>query len=431
VNTVLALIDRLATDSEARVLAVAPPTADISLYDLFGTLAAGGTVCYAPELDLADVAGWAKAAEKYDATTWSSAPTLFEAVIGHALQHPCPGLRSLRVAILHGEQPSPLLPERAWAVAPGLRIENLYGAAEASICSVSHQVAAEPPWPAIRRGRPITNQRCYVLDDRMNLCPVGVPGRIALGGLGVGPGYLGLPAVTAERFVPDPYAATAGERLYLTGDIGSWLPDGTLRYVGSLGHKAGAGLAALAEEVTGELLRHRAVHGAVTLPGGQGETGLVSYVASDVSAGQLKFYLTERLPRDLVPELMRLPALPLTGNGRVDLAALPQPGVTRAPYVAPRNPLEAELIDLSAELLEIEQVGMHDNFFKLGGHSLLLAELTGLIANQFEVDITLQDMFTASNFEEIAHFILSAQLANVDASEYAAMIADPATGQEH
>jgi non-ribosomal peptide synthetase component F/acyl carrier protein len=432
VNTVLALNQRLAVDSRTRLLAVAPPSTCSSVYDLFGPLAAGGAACYAPELDLSDLAGWVRAVQEHEATMWSSAPTLFDGVVDNALEHSGAGMRSLSVALLYGERPPTALPQRTAEVAPGLRIEHLYSVAEASICWVSTELAASPeqPRPTVGGTSTIGDQRCHVLDGQLNPCPAGVPGQIAIGGPGVGPGYLGSPGLTAQRFVPDPFSPV-GERLYLTGDLGFLRPDGSLRYLGNLDHQPEAGLGVLALQVTEEVRRHPAVRQAVTLVSGRGAGALVSYVAGDITADQLSFYLAERLPRDIWPKVVKVPAWPLTGNGRTDLNALAQPGAARAFYVAPSNPLEDELIAMSTELLEAEQIGMHDNFFRLGGHSLQLAQLAGLITDHFEVEIPLQDLFEADNFEAMAHLILNAQLVGVDADEYAAIIADLAAGQEN
>ncbi|HEX6202939.1 MAG TPA: amino acid adenylation domain-containing protein, partial [Thermoanaerobaculia bacterium] len=278
---------------------------------------------------------------------------------------------------------------RPWRrAAPATRVINEYGPTETVVGCVVHEVEAEPPAGAVAIGRPIDNTRAYVLDATLRLVPGGLPGELFLAGAGVARGYLGRPALTAERFLPDPFAATPGERMYRSGDVVRQRADGALVYLGRgdrqakvRGHRVEPG------EVEAALRRLPGVREAAALVRGDGgEAALVAWVVLDPPAADadgeaavldgLRRGLAAALPEAMVPAaLVALPEMPLTGNGKVDLARLPAPGPARQPgerpVLPPRDVAELRLVALWEELLEVSPVGVEDDFFDLGGHSLL------------------------------------------------------------
>jgi hypothetical protein len=257
---------------------------------------------------------------------------------------------------------------------------------------------------------------------------VGVPGELYLGGVQVGRGYWRRPGLTAQRFVPDPFGI-AGARLYRTGDRVRQAPDGSIEYLGRLdfqvkvrGHRIELG------EIEAALVTHPGVAAATVVAHGQADaTRLVAYwvgtsdAAPDVEA--LRAHLQTRLPAHMVPALwQRLAALPLTPSGKVDRRALPAPDAARpelgSAYVAPRTPTEATLAAMWAEILEVAQIGVHDNFFALGGHSLLATQVVSRIRSRFEIDLPLRELFETTTVALLASR-LDARLESRDESSLA------------
>ncbi|HEX7186487.1 MAG TPA: amino acid adenylation domain-containing protein, partial [Thermoanaerobaculia bacterium] len=288
---------------------------------------------------------------------------------------------ALRRALCGGEA---LLPDLAARLLPRTEeLWNVYGPTETTVWSTVLRVEGEPGG-MVSIGRPIANTRVQVLDSHMRPCPLGIPGELWIGGLGVARGYLDRPELTADRFVPDPFSASPGARLYRTGDLARVLPDGRLDFLGRAdqqvkirGHRIELG------EIEAALSLHPAVaQAAVVARDDWGDRRLVAYVApvpgEDPRPESLRAFLRERLPEHMEPAaFVTLPSLPLTPNRKVDRKALPAPEMTAAAgaYVAPRNSLEEILAHVWAEVLRIERAGIDDDFFALGGHSLLAARI--------------------------------------------------------
>ncbi|RKG86188.1 non-ribosomal peptide synthetase, partial [Corallococcus sp. CA053C] len=256
------------------------------------------------------------------------------------------------------------------------------------------------------------NARLYVLDALLRPLPVGLPGELFVGGPGVARGYLGRPDLTAERFVPHPFASSPGERLYRTGDRVRWLPSGSLEFLGRLDSQVKLrGFRIEPAEVSSLLREHPSVLDAFTLlredtPGVQ---RLVAYVVPRDEAPEdssLRAMLKARLPEYMVPAaFVFLDLLPLTSNGKLDPRALPVPGLSPAwasVQVPPRNTVEELLVGMWAELLGVERVGIHDDFFDLGGHSLSATQLVARIRAVFDVDVSLQELFDLTTVARLA-----------------------------
>jgi hypothetical protein len=235
--------------------------------------------------------------------------------------------------------------------------------------------------------------------------PAGVAGELYLAGGGLARGYLNRPELTAERFVPDPFAVSSG-RLYRTGDLARWRPDGTLEFLGRIDHQVKIrGFRIELGEIEEQLLRHGGVREAVVMAREDrpGEKRLVAYVAGegeDLRPEALAAWLGERLPAHMVPgAFVVLTALPRTPNGKVDRKELPRPepaqGISGGGFVAPESAEERSLAAIWSEVLGIEKVGVHDDFFRLGGHSLLAAQVIARLRRDFQVDLPLRSLFQA------------------------------------
>ncbi|HEX8273687.1 MAG TPA: amino acid adenylation domain-containing protein [Longimicrobiaceae bacterium] len=292
----------------------------------------------------------------------------------------------IRTLVVGGEDlPAALARSVVEASGGRLEIHNEYGPTEAAVGCTIHRFDPErDARPSVPVGRPIDNMRALVLDGRGEPAPVGVPGELYVGGAGLARGYAGRPALTAGRFVPDPFGAEPGGRLYRTGDRARRLDDGTLEFLGRLDEQVKVrGFRVEPGEVEARLREHAAVREAVVTAREDvpGDRRLVAYWVGGkgVEAETLRAHLAGRLPAYMVPAAyVRLEALPLTPSGKTDRAALPAPddgARARRPYEAPRGEVETALGAVWAEVLGVERVGRLDNFFELGGHSLLAVRL--------------------------------------------------------
>jgi amino acid adenylation domain-containing protein len=309
-----------------------------------------------------------------------------------------------------GETVSVAHARRALELYPELRLVNGYGPSETTVFAAAFPVPAGFGGPSLPLGRPVGDRRVYLLDPRLGAVPQGVRGELCIGGPAVARGYLGRPELTAERFVPDPFSGEPGARLYRSGDLARWRPDGLLELVGRTDFQAKIrGFRVEPGEVEARLAAHPAVREAVVLVREDvpGEKRLVGYVVADdgaVRAAELKEHLAARLPEYLVPSaLVVLDGFPLTPNGKVDRRALPAPEVDdAAEHVAPRTPTEEILAGIWADVLRRERVGVTEDFFSLGGHSLLATQVVSRAAASLGVEIPLRALFEAPTVAGLA-----------------------------
>ena len=302
---------------------------------------------------------------------------------------------------------------------------NNYGPTEGTVVSTSGVVAvdssANQP-PSI--GRPIDGVEIYILDDRQQPVSEGRAGEIYIGGAGLARGYRNRPDLTAERFIANPLRAEAGARLYRTGDLARWLPDGQIAFLGRVDEQVKIrGYRVEPSEIATVLGQHPAVRTSVVIAREdvRGEKELVAYVVlspgAKLNAGELRTHLRKRLPDYMVPaEFVAIESVPLTANGKIDRAALPSSNGNRnsEAYVGPRTAVEEELVRILAPLLKLERVGVNDNFFLLGGHSLLGTQLIARISETFGVDLTLLKLFDHPTVAEMSVEIEDLILARVE-----------------
>ncbi|WP_329582824.1 non-ribosomal peptide synthetase [Streptomyces sp. NBC_01361] len=323
------------------------------------------------------------------------APNLVVEAVAEAAAEAGRTLPHLTDILQGGEALTPTERMRDFAYAVlGRRLHNVYGPAETHAVT-THTLPADPAnWPqAVPIGRPVDHDRVYVLDSALRPVPPGVTGELYLAGAGIARGYLGQPALTAARFVADPYGA-AGTRMYRTGDLGRWNADGQLEFAGRIDHQVKIrGFRVEPGEVEAALTAHPHIVQAAALPHGD---RLVAYVVTREGAdlGDVRAHLAARLPDFMVPSAYTvLDALPLTPNGKLDRAALPAPDAPDAAGRAPRSPREEILCGLFAEVLGTGQISIDDNFFDLGGHSLLATRLLSRVRTVLGAEVSLRDLF--------------------------------------
>lgn len=383
---------------EHRVVQFSSLNFDASIFEIVMAWRVGATLCLGKAESLLPGEPLLEFLQKYRVTNITIPPSALMALPAAEL----PDLHTIAVA---GEPCPPDLVAR-WA--EGRRFFNLYGPTETTIWATATECfdsAAPPPI-----GRPIANTTLYVVDGNLQLAPVGVAGELLIGGVGLARGYLNRPALTAERFIPDPFGREPGARLYRTGDKVRWLPDGSLEFLGRLDHQVKLrGFRIELGEIETILSQHPAVRDTVVVV--REEAGRRQLVAYCVAAGQpdvsdLRAFCKQHLPDYMIPAaFVLLDTLPLSPSGKVDRQALPSPTAGRLELkgarVAPRNATETLLAEIWAHLLRVENVGIHDNFFELGGDSIQSVQIAAA-ATQAGLRVTSRQIFEHQTIAELA-----------------------------
>jgi acyl-coenzyme A synthetase/AMP-(fatty) acid ligase len=401
------------------VLQKTPFSFDVSVWEFFWPLMTGARLVVARPEGHRDPAYLAEVIERERVTTVHFVPSMLSAFLDGADAGRC---ASLRRVVCSGEALSAELAARFHARMPSsTELHNLYGPTEAAVDVTYHPCVRDDARRTVPIGRPVANTQVHVLEPSGEPAPVGVPGELHIGGVQVGLGYLGRPALTAERFVPDPFSPIPGARLYRTGDRARWTAEGAVEYLGRLDFQVKVrGLRIELGEIEAALVAHPSVRAAVVAlrAGPAGDPLLVAYVVADgggADADALREHLKRSLPEYMVPAaFVPLEALPLSPNGKLDRRALPDPdfAANARAYVAPRTPVERVVAGIWAELLKAERVGVEDDFFALGGHSLLAVQAAARAREAFGVEIPLGYVFSRPTVAGLS----------------AALATDPATG---
>ncbi len=402
----------------SRVLQFASQSFDACGFEMVMAFMPGATLVLAPSTP----ERWSgEAMSAYMAQQGVTHATLPPALLAQMPLHvPLPALRTL---VLAGEAPNPVL-VAAWA--KGRQVFNAYGPTETTVWASAHR-CSENASAVVPIGRPIANTRMYLLDDQMRPVPCGASGEIYIGGAGVTRGYLNRPELTAERFVPDPFGGEPAAHLYRTGDLGRSLPDGSIVFLGRNDFQVKLrGFRIELGEIEARLAEHSAIREAVVVDreDAAGERQLVAYYtevepgddldwnqvfanilggdgpdegdAAKQMAKQLRAHLAVRLPDYMVPSAyVKLPAIPLTPNGKLDRKALPNPdgsAVANQRYEAPQGQTEVIVARVWTDVLKIERIGRHDNVFDLGAHSMLLPAVVGMLRRD-DFRINVMDIF--------------------------------------
>ncbi len=413
-NHLWAKVHSLHLHPDTRLAQTAAISFDISLWQLLTPLLVGAQVHLLPDSLLLDPLALLQQVQQAGISVLEIVPSLLRALLDTLTLQPVPPLPSLQWLVLTGEALAPVLCEQWQRLYPQVRLLNAYGPTECSDDVTQHPIPSPLPAHLLHMpiGRPLPNTTMYILDQYDQPAPVGVAGELFVGGMGVGRGYLGNAPLTAERFLPDPYSDTPGARFYKTGDLARYLPDGTIEFLGRTdtqvkvnGHRIEL------REIEAVLEQHPCVQSAVVLAqeNNFGRMSLVAYLVPtppmEPERAEIRRFLQTRLPSYMLPSIfVFLPTLPTTANGKIDRRALP-PAIGGQPagssFVAPRTSIEEKLASIWSEVLRVERVSVEDNFFALGGDSILSIQIAAH-ANQAGIRISLKQIFECQTIAALA-----------------------------
>jgi natural product biosynthesis luciferase-like monooxygenase protein/amino acid adenylation domain-containing protein len=394
---------------EETFLLIAPISFDASTLEVWGPLLFGGRLVIFPAQSPSDLELLGQVLQRHGVTTLHLTAGLFSQVVDLRPEL----LRGVRQLLTGGDVVSAPHVRR---VVEGMSIPvtACYGPTESTLFTSTHRMTeAVQVGATIPIGSPIANTQVYVLDASLQPLPPGLPGELFIGGDGLARGYLSRPDLTAERFIPHPFSATPGERLYRTGDKARWKPDGVLEFLGRIDTQVKVrGYRIELAEVEAALLAYPGVREAVAVVRQEdsGDKRLVAYVTGDgqpLPPSELRAHVQQRLPEYMVPSaVVHLGVLPLTAQGKVDRKALPTPNEARPEavkeYLAPRTPTETLLASVWAQLLGVARVGVQDNFFELGGHSLLATQLVARVRAAVQLELPLRELFALPTLAALA-----------------------------
>jgi amino acid adenylation domain-containing protein len=413
-NTILDINQRFEVGPQDRILAVSRLSFDLSVYDVFGLLAAGGTIVM-PAADLAyDANHWAELIREERVTIWDTVPALLQLLVDQAGKPEFLG-DSLRLAMMSGDWIPLGLPDQIRRILPRVNVVSLGGATEASIWSILFPIGkVDPNWKSVPYGKAMRNQSFHVMNRDLAPCPTWVPGQLYIGGVGLAKGYLHDEQKTNASFIVNP---VNGERLYRTGDLGRFLPDGNIEFLGREDFQVKVqGYRIELGEIEARLQEYPGVDLCVVIvrEDTPREKRLVGYVVAkpgmSIDSAEVREHLRTKLPEYMVPAaIITLDRFPLTPNGKVDRKALPAPARSSAeagstPAVS-RDSLDLQLIKLWEKVLHVRPIGLRDNFFDLGGNSLVAVRLFSEMRKLFGRGFPLSVLFQAPTVEKLADII--------------------------
>ncbi|MCU0287252.1 MAG: amino acid adenylation domain-containing protein, partial [Acidobacteria bacterium] len=416
-----------------KLLCVASLGFDLSVYDIFGILAAGGSVSVVSAEKLRDPYRLLDAIYKEGITFWDSAPAALQQLVpffqssGNLKHSNC-----FRLVFLSGDWIPVTLPDRLRETFAKVKVIALGGGTEATIWSNNYPIGiVDPGWPSIPYGKPMQNAAYYILDPHLQPCPIGVSGDLFIGDQCLAMGYINEIELTTFKFIPNPFVK--GQKIYRTGDMARWFEDGNMEFMGRKdfqvkirGHRIELG------EIEAQLLKHEDIKTAIVITrdgasknkrGGKGDKYLCAYYVSpkELENANLKNFLARELPEYMIPPyFIRIDHIPLTPSGKLDRKALPEPGLNEEKiFIAPRNKVDEALTGIWAELLNIsrETIGIDKSFFDLGGHSLTATELVSIIHQQFNKKIPLVEVFKFPTIRQLSDYISDTGTERFDAIE--------------
>lgn len=413
VNRLMWMQDAYRLTPEDRVLQKTPFSFDVSVWEFFWPLMTGARLVMADPGGHKDPGYLVRTIIAEKITTLHFVPSMLS-VFNNA--EGLEGITSLRQVFCSGEA-LPAEQVKRFFKRVNARLHNLYGPTEAAVDVTAWECLRDAPETVVPIGRPIANIRMRILDENLKSVPIGEPGELHIGGVGLARGYWNRPELTQEKFIPDPFAETEGDRLYRTGDLARYRPDGNIEYLGRLDFQVKLrGLRIELGEIEAALLKHSAIKEAVVIASDDelGDKRLLSYLVGGEerrpTTNELREFLLRGLPDYMVPAaFVFLPKMPLSPNGKVDRKALgtgllPRPDLEQV-FIAPRRPLEKTLALVWADLLKLEKVGIRDNFFDLGGNSLLALEVVSTLAARTGITLPLVKVFQYPSVQAIADFL--------------------------
>jgi amino acid adenylation domain-containing protein len=422
VNLLKAISEMLDVSANDTLLSVTTLSFDIVVSEIFLPLSIGAKLVLVSRAVTGDGFELVKLIETSGATFMQPTPATWRLLLAEGWQ----GSTQLKMVstgeALPRDLANQLLPK-------GSELWNLYGPTETTIWTTGCKVA--PGTNPIYIGEPLFNTQAYVFDKHLQPVPVGIPGELHIGGMGLARGYLNRPDLTAEKFIPHPHSSDPDARLYKTGDLARFLPDGQIECLGRIDDQVKVrGFRIELGEIETTLLLHPEVKEAavVAREDSSGEKALVGYFIPHNTHGvdlkqlipKLRRFLKDHLPNFMVPSIfVLLEIMPLTPNGKVDRKALPKPESDRSSlrdaYIAPRNPIEQQIADVWAQILNLERVGINDDFFELGGHSLLATQIIARLRKIFTVELTLRTFFEAPTIGNLGERIVTLNWAKQSA----------------
>ncbi|CCQ61736.1 non-ribosomal peptide synthetase [Crocosphaera watsonii] len=413
VNRLLWMQDTYQLTTRDRVLQKTPFSFDVSAWEFWWPLMTGACLVVAQPEGHKDPTYLIKLIKEQQITIIHFVPSMLQIFLEEADEESC---SSLRKVFSSGEALTVALEEKFFSRLKA-ELHNLYGPTEAAIDVTFWQCQANSQRSSVPIGRPIANTQTYILDVNLQPVPVGVPGELYLGGVQLARGYLNRPELTAERFIENPFMENFGySRLYKTGDLVCYLPDGNIEYLGRLDNQVKIrGLRIELGEIEAQIAQYETVKEAVVIAREEiaGDKRLVAYLVpqeeSTVNSSKLRKFLREKLPNYMIPSaFVTLEELPLTPNGKIDRKALPDDigtQISSDEIVLPSTPIENLLAGIWAEILGIETVGINNNFFELGGHSLIATRVISQIRQVFKVDIPIRYLFEKPTITQLAEEI--------------------------
>ncbi|PNQ87653.1 non-ribosomal peptide synthetase, partial [Paenibacillus polymyxa] len=395
--------------SKDHTLLIAPISFDLAQKNLYASLVSGGKLClFTP--GIYDYEEMSSTIEKQGITLMNCTPSAFNPLIDVNEDSQFNRLQSLRCIFLGGE-PINLSPLKHWAKSTHYhaQIINTYGPTECTDITTSYTIdhAQIDQLTTVPIGKPIHNMKVFILDEFMKMVPTGALGELYIGGIGVADGYFNQPEITAQKFIDIPELCEG--KLYRTGDIVKWLPEGTLEFLGRVDHQVKIrGMRVELGEIEARLLKHEDVKEAIVVETGkENHKHLCAYFVAveEMVLAELKAYMEMELPMHMIPTyFIQLDHIPMTPNGKMDRKSLPAPSASSLVsniYEAPANDTEMKLAQIWEDVLGIERVGVQDNFFELGGHSLKAISLVSKMHQALEVDIRVRDIFEGPTIREL------------------------------
>jgi amino acid adenylation domain-containing protein len=431
-NTHRAICNRLLWMQQAyglrphdRVLQKTPFTFDVSVWEFFWPLLNGASIIMARPGGHQDANYLVDTIRKERVTVVHFVPSMLRAFLETPSVQAC---RSLAHVFCSGETLSVELRDRCHAALSG-QLHNLYGPTEAAVDVTAWDCRPNDARPTVPIGRPIANTQIHILDRYFEPVPIGVPGELYIGGENVGRGYVRRPDLTAERFIPNPFGHEPGSRLYRTGDVARHAADGTIEYVGRSDHQVKVrGVRIELAEVEAVVLKHpqvQAAAAAVSAPDSDGPKLVGYFIANGdppPSTTELRQFLSARLPQTMIPEIFeQLAEFPLTSSGKVDRKRLPAPRLLRpkldTAFERPSTSVETIIANVWQRVLGVDGIGLYDNFFDLGGHSLRMTQVMALLHEQFDRPLSVVELFQHPTIHSLAELFSGrtpADTAHVD-----------------
>ncbi|GAA0372815.1 non-ribosomal peptide synthase/polyketide synthase [Bacillus horti] len=412
-NHIIAEIDELKMSKSSVLAQNASHCFDISVWQFFAALTIGGITAIYPNDIIQQPAQFTNQMIEDKVTILEVVPAYLSVMLDY-IEESGVTPTNLEYLMITGETAKPAIVKRWFESCPTIKMVNAYGPAEAADDITQYTMSEPPKTDIIPIGSPLQNLSIYIVSPEMKLLPIGAMGEICVSGLGVGRGYLNQPDKTKDVFMEDPFTTEKGVRLYKTGDLGRWLPDGSIEFFGRKDYQVKIrGFRIELGEIEATLVEHALVNEAVVLDleDEQGNKYLSAYIDSkmELEAREIKAHVGQYLPEYMIPShIMFLEKLPLSPNGKVDRKALPKPELSlalEATYVAPRTELEQGLVQIWKDILGREKVGIDDSFFELGGHSLKAMTLSSRIRRELEMELPLREVFKQVTIREQSFYL--------------------------